>query len=404
MPTRRSSLKECRVSRFAAAVLALMLATLGICPGARAHDPSAYGGLFRSRNLGGTWLNADVGLFVNAALTVALDPHDPNHLLMGTDTGLLRSQNGGRSWIHEAQSLIFGPVFAIAFGPDGEDAICSAPSGVFIYDHGRWRRATAPDGAAPARAIAFGATADRVYLLGNRGLFVSDDRGEHFGRVQNGLAPDARMTMLAVATEPQEILFAVIDGKLMASGDGGKQWRFCIGSGGTSVDTGVLDPAWPSRVWAASADQIYVSDDLGVSWRSVGKRLPEPKTDVRGIAADRTAATLVVTTHRGMYLSEDAGSSWALKEGNLPIHLEAGPLVRDWQDSRTLYAVYSLMPYPEVWRTALQGGSLLARVDKLSLAGGLAFIVLLVMCGALLVLWLERRRSAGPPPRRGSLL
>ena len=140
MPTRRSSLKGCRVTRFAVAVLALMLATLGVGPGARAHDPIAYGGLFRSRNLGGTWLNADVGLFVNAALTVALDPHDPNHLLMGTDTGLLRSQNGGRSWIPEAQSLIFGPVFAIAFGPDGEDAICSAPSGVFIYDHGRWRR------------------------------------------------------------------------------------------------------------------------------------------------------------------------------------------------------------------------------------------------------------------------
>ena len=45
-----------------------------------AHDPSAYGGLFRSRDLGKTWLNADVGLFLNAALAVAVDPSDPNHL------------------------------------------------------------------------------------------------------------------------------------------------------------------------------------------------------------------------------------------------------------------------------------------------------------------------------------
>ena len=45
--------------------------------GASAHDPSAYGGLFRSRDLGGIWLNADVGLFLNAALTVAVDPRDP---------------------------------------------------------------------------------------------------------------------------------------------------------------------------------------------------------------------------------------------------------------------------------------------------------------------------------------
>ena len=36
----------------------------------RAHDASSYGGVFRSRNLGGTWLRADVGLFLNAALVV----------------------------------------------------------------------------------------------------------------------------------------------------------------------------------------------------------------------------------------------------------------------------------------------------------------------------------------------
>jgi len=50
-------------------VLAMALLLTGAGVGAHAHDPSAYGGLFRSRNLGETWLNADVGLFLNAALT-----------------------------------------------------------------------------------------------------------------------------------------------------------------------------------------------------------------------------------------------------------------------------------------------------------------------------------------------
>ena len=53
-----------------------------------AHDPSSYGGVFRSRNLGGTWLNADVGLFLNATLTVAADPRDASRLLVPTDLGL----------------------------------------------------------------------------------------------------------------------------------------------------------------------------------------------------------------------------------------------------------------------------------------------------------------------------
>ena len=61
---------------------------------------------------------------------------------------------------------------------------------------------------------------------------------------------------------------------------------------------------------------------------------------------------------------------------------------------QTLFAVYSLMPYAEVWRTAIEGGNLLARTDPVSLAGGLAFLLLLIIGGALLARWLARQRSA----------
>ena len=87
-----------------------------------------------------------------------------------------------------------------------------------------------------------------------------------------------------------------------------------------------------------------------------------------------------------------AGTAGRFKEGNLPVHLESGPLVRDPSDARTLYAVYSLMPYAEVWRTALEGGNLLARVDPVSLAGGLAFVLLLMIGGGLLARWLAGLR------------
>ena len=72
----------------AAALTACATATL-------AHDPSAWGGLFRSRDDGAAWLSADAGLFVGAALAIAVSPTDANHLLYATDTRLLRSRNGG---------------------------------------------------------------------------------------------------------------------------------------------------------------------------------------------------------------------------------------------------------------------------------------------------------------------
>jgi photosystem II stability/assembly factor-like uncharacterized protein len=381
--------------------LALAMLTLSSTPTAHAHDASTYGGLFRSRNLGGTWLYADVGLFLNAALTVAVDPRNPNHLMMGTDIGLYRSNNGGRSWSPEAQGLIFGAVFAIAFSADGESVICAAPTGVFRLRDGHWGRAIAPDGAAPGRSIAFGSAPDRIYLLGNKELFISEDDGQSYRRLRDGPTDDTPIAALAVATIPRELLLVVIGGTLMVSEDSGHTWqKRVVGSSGDPVDTVVMDPASPSRLWAASADRIFISDDLGVRWRPVGRSLPEAATKVRGIAADATATTLVVTTHRGMYRSDDGGQTWMLKENNLPAHLEAGPLVRDQREAQTLYAVYSLLPYPEVWRSALEGRNLLSRLDPVGLGGGFAFMVLLIIGGALFVGWLERQRSRGASDRR----
>ncbi len=377
-------------------VLALALLLAG-SRGSSAHDPSAYGGLFRSRDLGATWLNADVGLFLNAALTVAIDPRDPNHLLMGSDLGLMQSTNGGRSWAPEAPGQILGGVFAIAFTPDGRTAICTAPSGVFRLGEDGWAAVRAPADASPGRVVAFGTAPGRAYLLGRDSLFVSDDGGQSFRRAGESLPPDAGLTSLAVllSGSPGESLLVVAGGRVMASGDGGVIWtERDTGLGPAAVDMVAADPEVPGRVWVASADRLHVSNDSGMSWRGIGSPLPEPGTSVRGVAADREMNVLVVTTHRGIYRSEDGGRTWTLKEGNLPVHLESGPIVRPPGDPRTLYAVFSLVPYPELWRTAVEGGNLLARADPVSLVGGLALILLLLIAGSFLVRWLDSRRAS----------
>jgi photosystem II stability/assembly factor-like uncharacterized protein len=382
---------------------ALALTVALVSASAGAHDPSAYGGLFRSRDLGQTWLNADVGLFLSAALAVAIDPRDPNHLLLGTDRGLMRSRTGGRSWAPEAPTEIIGAVFALAFSPDGAHAICAAPSGVFYLDSDRWMPARVPEGATPGRGVAFGSVPGRVYLLGSQGLFRSDDGGRSYRRLAT-LAGEAEIAALAAAIEPREVIYAVAAGALMTSADGGETWRrSSTGLGATAVDAIAPDPRVPGRVWAGGGDRIHVSDDGGSSWRAVGEALPDPGTGVRGIAAEPSATTLIVTTARGMYRSVDGGATWTLTEGNLPVHLEAGPLARDPSDARTLYAVYSLVPYAQAWRTALEGTNLLARADPVSLAGGLAFVLLLMICGALLVRWLVRQRSTATLSRRSAL-
>jgi photosystem II stability/assembly factor-like uncharacterized protein len=361
---------------------------------ASSHDASSYGGVFRSRDLGATWLHADVGLFLNAALIIAVDPRDSSHLLAGTDLGILSSHNGGRSWVPEERDLIVGSVFALAFSPDGEIATCASASGVFRRDRDGWRSANAPETAIPARALVAAPTKDRFYLVGRSQLFASEDGGRTYTAMP-GLPDGSEITALVAIPGSSGVLAAVVDGQAMITNDGGRSWRNAgLGDAATPVDTIATDAARPQRIWAAAGGRIAFSDDLGAGWHPAGRSLPEAKVSVRGIAASADAATLVVSSDRGIYRSENGGESWALKEDSLPIHLEAGPLARDPNDAGVIYAVFSLMPYAEVWRMAIEGGNLLARVEPISLAGGLSFCVLVLIGGGLAARYLLRRRNA----------
>jgi photosystem II stability/assembly factor-like uncharacterized protein len=182
---------------------------------------------------------------------------------------------------------------------------------------------------------------------------------------------------------------------VLMSRDGGASWR-ARGSGlpETSIETLVLDAQVPGRLWAGSADRIYRSDDGGERWAAYGQPLPEPGTNVRGIAVNDDVRILVLTTHRGAYRSTDGAQSWGLLEGNMPVHLEARPLMRDPSHAGTLYAGYALVPYGEIWRNAVEGGNLLSRIDAVNLAGAAAFMVLLCLSGYFLTRWLIRRRNS----------
>jgi photosystem II stability/assembly factor-like uncharacterized protein len=374
--------------------LSLVCGVSVLASSASAHDASSYGGVFRSRDLGAAWLNADVGMFLNAALVVAVDPRDSSHLLVGTDLGILSSRNAGRSWVPEARDVIIGAVFALAFSPDGELAMCAAANGVFRLDRNGWQRAEAPESAIPARALVAGPTNDRFYLLGRSGLFASKDGGRTYA-LEPGLPQMSEMTALIAIPGSPDGLAAVIDGRATISHDGGRTWRDAgFGGAGSPVDTLATDATRPQRLWATAAGRIAFSDDLGSSWHSLGRSLPEAQARVRGIAASANAMTLVVSSDRGLYRSEDGGETWALKEDNLPIHIEAGPLARDPNDATVIYAVFSLMPYAEAWRMASAGKNLLARIEPISLAGGLSFCVLVLIAGGLAARHLSRRRAA----------
>ncbi len=358
---------------------------------AEAHDPSAWGGLFRSRDQGARWLPVNEGRFIGGALGLAVSPADPHHLLLATDSGLLRSRNGGRDWQAEAPAVLVGGVYAAAFDRDGTRALASTAQGLYRTDDGvSWRRLPIPKSALPARAIAAGA-AGRAYVAGADGFWQSDDEGASWAAQSDGL-PGGPVTALLVGA-PSEPILLVSGGRLWRRSPDGRAWEPSdAGMPEGRVDTAARDPGDPGRVWAAAADQLYRSADGGRSWTPAGAPLPEPNTSVRGIAVSGPAIAL--TTHRGLYRSGDGGKTWELLEGMLPVHLEAGPLARDPVDPHTLYAGFAITPYDEMWRMADHGGTMLGRLDALSLAGGAAFLLVMALAAAAALRALGRHYGA----------
>jgi hypothetical protein len=360
-------------------VVALLSAILMSPTHASGHDPSAYGGLFRSRDGGITWFTANPGRIVSGAIALAVSPVEPNHLLLATDSGLLRSRNAGLEWSQEASSLLVGPVFAIAFDTDGRRALASTATSLIRSDDGQtWRDISAPPGTMPARLLAPDGPG-RIYLVGWQRLYASGDWGTSWSAVASPLR-DAPITLMVVARATGRV-YAIAGGRLWSADDGTSAWRPAdVGLPQGRVNTLSADPREQRRLWATADEQMFRSDDGAASWRPWGRPVPDAPTVVRGIALSVSGRDAVLTTDRGLYRGAE-GKRWEIPSDSLPAHLEAWPLVRDPTDPATLYAGFALIPYPELWRLAAEQTSALGRVAPMGLAGSVAFLVLVGLAG-----------------------
>lgn len=383
------------VTKYRLAVLSFLIAA----GAADAHDPSAYGGLFRSSDGGTTWLPADGGLFVGGAMAFAYRPGEPTSVLYGTDNRLMASSNGGRDWSEAAKGMTNGPVFAVGYTRDGRQALASTARGLLRWTAGTgWTTAWAPAPALPAHAILPGAAgAESLLLAGPGGLYASTDGGRNWAEAGSGLPRGAVRSIAAGARH----LFALATGNVYRSRDGGATFEVCaktepIGS----VEAIDVTPGLDETVLAAGANRVVSSPDGCARWRETVGPLPAPTARIHRILS-LPSGGLLAATSRGLLVSSGPTGAWALQEGNLPVHLEAGLLVRSPVADGPILAGFALTPYDEIRRRAEQGGSVLAQTDPISLAGAAAFLILLCVAGASAAMTLAKRarRAAGTPPQ-----
>ncbi|MFC4555559.1 S8 family serine peptidase [Georgenia faecalis] len=206
-------------------------------------------------------------------------------------------------------------------GPDGQDW------GSLGHEGGVGRMLTqvaqSPRGARDVWAVGTNASGAARILTGPAGASDGD-------LVQVG--PRGSMTPLSLALSPHAegtvvVSYAALgEAGLMVSQDGFAHWRTY--AHGSRISEIAFDPGAPERLWLATSDGLYRSDDLGATLT----RLTAAPTQSVWVDPD-DPARVVIGEQPGIRVSTDGGASFAPAEldGNanvvsiLPVTVPGGP-------------------------------------------------------------------------------
>lgn len=256
---------------------------------------------------------------------LAIDPSDPQHLLLGTIDGqIYQSTDGARTWARLAnfnRSSIY--IDHIIIDPRDSKTVYVAahkhkePGGFFKTTDGgqTWRESTELKTEA-LHSLAQSPTDPNILLAGsNRGVYRSVDAGETWTQFQTSAYPDIR-NIESIAVDPRNANAIYIGTWHLPwkTEDGGATWK--------SIKTGMIDDSdvfaieidatRPDHVIASACSGIYESQNAGANWRKV-QGIPSQSRRTRDILQHPALpSTIFAGTTEGFWRSTNGGVSWML--------------------------------------------------------------------------------------------
>ncbi len=271
-------------------------------------------GLYASADAGGTWRQADAGLDDERVMSVAVSPSHQQSgvsvLYAGTEpSNLYRSEDGGatfsrlpalrelpsephwsfppRPWTHHVRTIALHHADPdwIAVGIELGGVMRSLDAGVSWIDHNPQAHSDAH------QLLTHPAAPERLYEAAGQGIARSDDRGENWRRLDEGLDRHYAWTQALDPGDPDLWYVAVSRSPFAAHGDGDGQARLLRsrGDGWEAIDTWddspelrrmpyVLSPlpGPPGRLLVGlRGGTLLLTEDQGESWTALGLRLPD---------------------------------------------------------------------------------------------------------------------------------
>ena len=272
-------------------------ARLALGPG-RAYLAAYESGVWRSDDGGRTWAWLD-SYPSSYAHSVAVHPQDADCLYVGSEpAALFRSDDAGVTWtecrsfrdhpgardwsFHGGRGAHVRDLHFVDSDPDRLYAGIEVGGVVRSLDGGgTWQQlgGTHPD--VHSLHVCVGQP-DTVYAATAGGPYRSDDAGETWTALLEGLERKYSVPISAAPDDPDTVLVAVARGPMRQgalayrSTDGGRSWGLLpLGGDDDMVIAYSWDPASPGTVYAGTdSGLIYASPDAGESWEQLDVDLP----------------------------------------------------------------------------------------------------------------------------------
>jgi photosystem II stability/assembly factor-like uncharacterized protein len=260
--------------------------------------------------------------------SLAYDPGDPNHILLGTSAGqLFASQDGGNSWSPFAHlgagddyvldHVIFDPTHPATIYAAGWSLYDKEEGDVFRSDDGgrTWRALPVVHGKS-VRALAMAPSDHKTLVIGALdGVFRSRDGGATWTRISpENHAEIKNIESVAIDPVDPDIIYAGTFHLPWKTEDGGQSWH-SIQQGmllDSDVFSIIIDPGRPTTVFLSACSGIYKSLNAGALFSRI-QGIPHSAIRTRVLKQDPKRPGIVYAgTTGGLWKTFDGGSKWEL--------------------------------------------------------------------------------------------
>jgi photosystem II stability/assembly factor-like uncharacterized protein len=249
---------------------------------------------------------------------------------------LLSASPGGQQTGSTERPYVGGDLHSLAVDPTDPDKVVVGghDGGAISSDGGKtWRQAAGLEGADPMGWVISPDDPSKMYVGGHPGFYRSEDGGKTWSQDNSGL-PGTDVHGLGMDLQNPDTLYAYIANYgIYRSPDAGESWE-PVGSDAGIMGPILVDPRDSDTLYISSMEGGFrESTDGGETWQTVG---PIPGGMVMSIAQDQKDPDTFYAAGGEVYKSTDGGKSWQAASEGIPGGVAAVAVSRS--EPRVVYA------------------------------------------------------------------